>query len=585
MITEITPEFLKQYTEKGKRHKAYATTVTIMTSLKVHADGESPGELITDRRPNESVEVKNYREKIFVAITESVISKIISSLSKIRKSQDWSIAYPKDVPASIKEGESLQDYCESNYPFFTSITNWLFDVCLKNYLIDPNGLVVVMPLKTDVAVNEYKKPFSYIFNSDCVYDYVQDDYAVIYSTDKSTYTEGNQTYNDGDIYYIITTQQILKYEQVKRDKTFEITIDYNHELGLLPVFKLGGIFKEAKDTTFIYKSRIGAVVPRLNEAVREYSDMQAEVVQHVHSEKWVIHSQECNVCNGTGKVTAGKTGKPTTCSSCKGQGMATTSPFSYHVVNPKALPGQSQPITPPLGYVQKQIDIVKIQDERIDKHIYQALSAINMEFLVQTPLNQSGVAKEVDRDELNNFVNAVAENLVAILDKNYFLVNEYRYMKLIADKRQRLLMLPRIAVPQRFDLLNPNYLIDEIDKAKKGVLNPVITVALELEYVAKEFTLDDMVGKTLKAVLTLDPFPGMATDEKASLLMNGGITKQDFVISSYIQQFARRAINEDTEFLLKTLPEQTALMQQYADEKIKQMSAKETVMSALPPVN
>lgn len=576
-MTLATDIALKDYIIDGRRHKCYRQTLDIAERLKIHADGLKPGALLTERRPSESKEVKDYREKIYVEITKSTVSKILNCLGKIRRSQDWSIKYPDEVPSVIRPGETLQDYCEQNYPYFNSVTNWLFNVGLKNYLIDPNGLLVVMPLEFSIAENDYLRPFTFIYNSHQVLDYVQDDYAIIHSTDKSLYKNGT-TMEQGEVYYVITTTEIQRWEQMDAMRNMQLTVDFRHNLGRLPAFKLGGVFKEAQDRTFLYESRIDAIVPHLKEAVREYSDLQAEVVQHIHSEKWEYQSQECPSCNGTGKAKRRGTSETVTCSKCKGAGSLAQSPYSTRIVKPP-MPGIPAVPIPPAGYIQKQVEIVKIQDERIANHLFRALSAINMEFLSQSPLNQSGTAKEVDRDELNTFVNIIAEDLVYLLDKAYSLICDYRYMWVITSPAERRKLPPAIAVPEKFDLLSSSFLVDEMNKLKTANVNPMLIRAVEIEYAAKKFNNDPQVKLETELVFNLDPLPGVSDEQKLLRLQNKGITELDYVTSCNIYQFVKRALVEDRNFATLAPMRQAEKIGGYAQEKIRENSAANSVMS------
>jgi hypothetical protein len=90
-----------------------------------------------------------------------------------------------------------------------------------------------------------------------------------------------------------------------------------------------------------------------------------------------------------------KEGVQSVCDKCE-NGTILKSPYKDFVVKKAAFDEQQVP-TPPAGYIQKDVEIIKIQDERIKNKIYNSLSALNMEFLAETPLNQSGKAKEVDR--------------------------------------------------------------------------------------------------------------------------------------------------------------------------------------------
>jgi len=571
MIDELSVSQLQDYISRNKRHKAYKKTVEIMNRLMVHANGDMPRDLIRQRRPSESENVKAYREKIYVPITKSTVSKIITSLAKIRKSEDWGIKYDATkAPARIPKNETLEAYCEKYFPYFGSLTNWAFNVCLRLYVLDPNALIAVFPLDTLIPENEYLEPFPVIYTSDLVLDFVPDDYAVILSTDKATYTDKGQQFDDGHIYYIFTSTRIQRYEQINVDKDYRLALDYEHGLGFLPVFKTAGLFSQSMDKTFIFESRIDGARPWLDEAVREYSDLQAEVVQHIHSEKWVYASQECAKCNGAGRVLVEGQQVYTDCNACKGQGRyVPTSPYENYVVR-APLVGEQSAIIPPAGYIQKQVEIVTIQDERINAHLYRALAAINMEFLAQTPLNQSGTAKEVDRDELNNFVSAIAADMVNILNKIYFIIAEYRYMLVAPDADERNGMLPQIPIPQQFDLLSPTYLVEELGKAKNMNLSPVLQNALMLEFAVKKFNNEPKVRDELQLSLSLDPFPGADETDKTVQLQNGGITKEDYIISCNIYQFVRRALDEYTaqnkDFTLLDFETQKKVIQGYVAE-------------------
>lgn len=324
------------------------------------------------------------------------------------------------------------------------------------------------------------------------------------------------------------------------------------------------------------------MVPHLKEAVREYSDLQAEVVQHIHSTMWMYETQKCTTCkDGSGRLIV--KGKTIICDTCKGRGKVPVSPYGALKIELPKLGETGIPGGVPMGYVQKQVDIVKIQDERVDKHKYQALSAINMEFLAEVPLSQSGIAKNVDRDELNTFVDSIAEDLVAHMDKIYSLYCDLRYSVVIPDSKKRKAMCPTIAVPQNYDLLSSNYLLAELETAKKANLNAVTITAMETEFANKKFNNNPEVRDELKAVLLLDPFPGLNDDQKLVRLQNDGITAEDYVISSNVNSFVRRAIEEDAAFLTASFSEQKKTITKFAQEVIKTNSAKSAVLEPPAP--
>lgn len=572
MPIEITADVIRK--SINSKHSNYKETCDLTEKLRTHADGKVPTTLINERRPSESEEIKNYRSKIYVPITRNPISKVINSLEKIRRSQDWNIQYnPDNVQSVIAEDETLEQYCEYNYPVHTNITNWAFSELLKQYLLDANGFIAIIPDAVP-APNEYVKPEAVFFSSKQVIDYVENEYIVLKSIDTSTYStpQGKFTYKDGDVYYVITSKMVLRYEQTSTSGDLSLVLEYPHNMGVLPAFKAGGVFLKRKNNDTIYESRIASMLPSLDEAAREYSDLQAEIIQHIHSEKYAYTNTECNECKGSGSI-RNNSGEEYRCKVCGGHGsVLNVSPYGIHLID-TAKVGEQQPPSPPIGYVQKTADIARLQDERVRQHIYDALASLNMEFLAETPLNQSGMAKEVDKDELNNFVNAVAEDIVRILDNVYYFINEYRYSVIVPDRKKRIGMLPDINVPTKYDILSINHILDDITSAANAKVNPVIRRALEIEFAKKKFNTDPNVSYEAQAVLELDPLYGLSEDEKMTRKSNGAITDIDYIISCNIVQFVRRAIESENGFYKLQNEKKRELMRKYAEEIKKELSA------------
>jgi hypothetical protein len=571
-----TGDLYKRFIAGSERHPNYDETVNLAAKLIVHADGLVPDKLINGRRPSESEAIKDYRKKIYAAVTKNPINKVITSLGKIRRSADWSIGYDRENIPPVLGDSTLEDYCERHYPQFTSITNWVFTELLKRYLTDANGIYAVVPLRMPETAAEYISPMAYFFSSKNVIAYEPGEYAVLLSSETSRYTspQGRYTYANGNVFYIITANEVVKYEQnASGAGGYAVTMSYEHALGYLPADKAGGLFLKRQNNDIIYESRIAVMTVSLDEAAREYSDLQAEVVQHIHSEKWQYATDDCPACKGTG-LTRDTDGKPCTCPTCQGTTRTVnTSPFGVTTIAMQNRLSEYQLPAPPLGYVLRDVNIVRIQAERIWNHIYSALAAINMEFLAETPLNQSGTAKEVDRDELNNFVNGVAEDVVRIMDNIYRWICDLRYSFAVPDPEKRAALLPVINVPERYDLLSASHIMNEITALKTANANPLVISALEIDFVRKKFAADPEAADRLRAVLELDPLPGMSADDKMSYSAAGAIRETDYVTSANIVRFVARAFNEHRDFLKKTFDEKTAILEGYAKKIIDENSA------------
>lgn len=541
--------------------------------LAVHANGEYPGDIIKERRPHEDPTVQEYREKVWKAVTKPTFTKVLNSLSKIRRSSDWQVGYPAGDFARIRAGERLEDYCEKNFPFFTSVTNWAFQVLLQYYIIDPNAVLVVRPLETPEGEADYYRPYGTIYTSAQVIDYREENYCVIRDPLGSTYRSGGKEY-EGERFVIITTERIQHWEQRDSTATRHLTYDQPHGLGFMPAYQLKAVVKENKEDAFLYESRIYSMAEELDEAAREYSDLQAARVMNIYPERWEISTKDCASCNGTGKlppIAAGGVTPP--CEVCKGSGyISGEGPYGKMLVSRSILDGAGNLPIPPAGYVQKPVDVVRVQDEGVEKHLYKALAAVNMEYLAAVPLAQSGIAKEVDRDETTNFVHSIAEDIVRIMDWLYLTIATWRYG--VQYSREDIkLMVPKIPVPEHFDLFSTRYAEEDIKNGKESKLNPVIISAMELSYAAKKFNAEPEVRDRLKLIFSLNPYPSVSEEEKSLMLANKAMRQVDYIISANASHFVNRAIIADERFPLLSYDRQRAVLEQYAKEIIDENSA------------
>lgn len=570
-VTELQKIF------SGKQlHCAYTECIEKYEKIKLHANGECPDNLIHQRRPNESQAIMDYRKKIYVPKTKNPIGKVLTELSKIRRSSDWSIQHPNDIPASINKRETLQEFCDKNFPLYESVENFMFTIWLKEYALSGNTVCALIPQNTVVASNDHVKPVARLFPPDKVVVPPEMGYVVL-QDEKELYTIAGTVIKTVKIFHVLDEINYSRWEHVEADR-YQLVDSFKHNIGELPAWKIKGQYLKTKSGVIIYDSRLDPMVSSLDEAAREYSDLQAEVVQHVHSEKYIYTNQECIKCKGTGEASVGKF-----CDTCKGKGFVVNiDPYSNTIITPGKSNEHPGPM-PPIGYIQKNVEIVKIQDERVTNHINDALSGVSMEYLAQVPLQQSGAAKTVDRESLNNFVYSVAEDMVWNMNRLYYFCGEYRYNVLITDRELRVAMLPKIATPQYYDLLGATYYLEKLTKATNAKLNPAILAALEKDYVSKEFYNSPEVYSMFQLIYELDPLPGKSVDEKMTMLSNKAITQADFVISSYIIEFVKRALNTEKDFANKKTDEQKAILVNYADEKIKAMSVAEKITIPVKP--
>ena len=556
------------------RHANYDATVKTAKELSVHVYGNSPGELLNDYRPNEPQDVHDYRLKIWQPITKSKSEKVINVLGRIQNPKNYSILFP-DMPEKVGKEETLKIYTEENYPFYGNLLQWAFDVALKSSIADPNAWVVVMPSYYEEGQdNEYIRPYCQIVPSCRVIDYDLDNYLTVLSEEKSKISTGSQKKEEGLIYYIYTIDSIYEARQVgeKKDMKFDFTQVAFHDIGSVPAFVMGGTFVP-NSYPFLYESFIEGVMPFWNDAVRCFSDLQANFVQHIYLERAELQIE----CDGDG-CTKGKISVPKddgkwemkTCTRCHGTGFISgRSPYGVIVRKDKGIEGtDTQNNFPGVEYISKPTEVVVLLKDHIADLIRQGFAAINMDFLSDMPLAESGAAKEVDRTELNSFIQIVSDNLFSnILKWSYYFIAHYRYHYLLGHEETNKI-LPVIMRPVSFDVMTASMLTQEIASAKTAGLSSDVMASIEADFIDKRFSTDNNLRLLYKLMRDLDPLSGKSEDEKMSVLANGGTMKVNYVISSNIRAFIKRALDEKKEFVSMKMADQLAILKEYASEII-----------------
>lgn len=579
----LTPDVINKYLTEPihqPRHEFYNRSVEIHEMLEAHSKGKYPAKVIEVVRPNETAEQKAYRKEVFTPITKTYFSKVVTTIGKISRAEDWGVDWPKE--AGAMKIDSLQGYTEKDFPYFDSLINWFFTVQLREMCDDPNGVVAVFPLaKVDPKNDtELYRPFTYWFSSERVIDYKEGSLAVLLSDEKSIVKQGDIDVKEGAIYYMFDADSWTKATQIGQKNEFQFEYQIApHNIGHLPCFKIGGIIEEFQCGEMLYDSFVGDCIPYWNEALRRYSDLQVQMALHVHSEKWEIADTPCKVCNETGTVTTmkGATHHKTACGTCGGSGSITKrGPFNVKAIKPSQKTGISESLAmpiPPMGYILKPIEDTRFINEIKRENILEGLAAINLEFLMNEPEVNSGIAKTLDRQEMNVYFYNIAYHIVNnILRPSYYLIAKWRYGMQMSDD-QIVKGLPSITVPTKFDLINAEIIAQRIALANEANLNPALKTGMEIEYAKAEFGEDCEEAKVLRTIYDMDPLPNLTVDEKMTVLSNGGCSKEEYILSSKLNYFINKAVSQFDGFLDLRYQEKEKILMGYVKDAIKKSSA------------
>lgn len=552
-LKEILP-LLADHVAGTKKHDGYADSVKQWKRLRIHADGEIPGELLEKQRPNEGPVEFAYRKQIFKSVSKGTMSRIFTCVGKIRKSRDFVIKFPSDkIPGSLPKEEHPIVFFNEEFPSDETFEDWIFNVLMRTILIDTGAVLFVYPSPmTPESSDEYPTPVPVIYNSDQVLEYREKDYCLVKSHETATYkTVNGSTMDDGKVFYLATSMETVRLEQIDEKGTVKATGIYEHKKGKMAARKLPGVYKKRIGNYALTESRIDTVADRLDEASREWSDFQISKVLNAHPESVEFRNVECAVCSGSGMIvnpllsTDPDAESPIICGRCHGDRYTVSGPFKRLVQTPSKATENPAP-WPPKVFIERDVECLKFMREEIALHIEAALASINMEHLAKAPssMAESGIKKAQDVDELNVLVYSIACDLMATASWAADWMIEIRYEVRIPKESDRKQMYIIIPVPERLDLLNTENYLARIKQAKDAGVSPYIINEMQKELVAKQFSNEPEKEQLMQLISNLDPLPGLSHDEKALLKSNGAISTQDLIISAHIYPWTAKLLRD-----------------------------------------
>lgn len=545
-VLEITAK------EKPLRHENYDITVAQAHDMSVHIKGILPVDLIETARPHEEAKALEYRLSTYEPVTKADSKKVINALARIQNAP-FSVKW--EEPSGKVGEETLEKYVTKDYPFFGSVNNWIFKTMLKQDLADPNSVVAFKPME-QVKEGEFFKPFGFWYGSAKVWDFKIDTYYTLLTDEKTHIIEGNDgiPVPKGIVLNIYTLNQVIRVFQVGKieDNEFKWEVMFNHGFNKTPVFRLKGEYIE--DTMpFLYESFMAGVLPYWNKVIRQESDKDASFVSHIYPERVEMEIECTNVECVSGRISStNRDGGISSriCGTCHGTTwMLGRSPLTQTVIRRKSKLDDDDIEFPGVQYLVKETDTVKTLKQEISDNRRLGFATLNMEFLADVPLNQSGKAKEVDRVELNTYVEMVSNNLFDIKEMAIVNINLWRY-SIVLDENELEDQLPEVGRPTSFDMITTQMITQEISAAKEANLSQDVIAALETEFVGKRFVNSPEQMDFFTSIKDLDPIAGTTLEEKLFALNAKSVTMNDVILSTHLANFIKQLISEGKFFEL-----------------------------------
>lgn len=553
-IAEVTA------TNKSRRHRYYKQTVDHAEEMGVHVEGKSPIRLLQQKRPNEPEEIKKYRLDVWKNVTESMAGKVLHTIAKIFDPRLFRLEFP-ETPPIIPQQEDLQTYLRENFGVYKDLFIFIRETLLTKEMSDPNSLCVVIPNQWPIKDTEFPSPVPIIFPAKSVVDFVEGEWYAVYIKE-------NKEEKQPEELWIINERAITVYTKIDGKwsvkKEFETggqpEVNANGEeientnISFVPAFRLGGVIKGDRQP-YWYKSFIYGVQPHWDKVVTMVSDLDGSIVRHLFPAEWE-YSVECDTCHGEGNIQYEGANTLTpgykVCNNCHGTGRkATRTPFGVYQIKPDALNPDVPIPTPPGGTIPRDIQPIQELQKLKDEEVLKGFEAINMEVLHRVGANQSGVAKTIDRADLNSMMLRIAQN---IFDCNVkpiiFYTAIWRYREVLTPQQlMDYISGITLSKPADFNVLGTNILMEEYEAATNANVSDQYLKQLEAELVNTRFANNEEAKKKNLTIIQLKPFPSKTDDEVALGVANGTIKKETAIRNTNIGDLVNTAIEENPMFL------------------------------------
>lgn len=558
-----------EYADWGKLYKeAYESA----EEVEVHADGDYPKKLLNQTYPNESLEERRYIRGTFQPITKPFWHKALRSLNRIFGESNFSIDFSDDA---------VKQYFTKDMPVHGNIISYFKQVLKIKKINDPNGVLVVdfdMPVREtaegELIADQSKEiePFPTIYECEDVLMFESGEYGLFMSEEKSVVEWNGKKQNVGYVMYLYDCNTIYRIYQIgkKIDWQFEADVYYEHNLGLMPAWKLKGIPCEVFDDEVLYESHFSPAIPHLNDAIVMNRNLRASITKIAYPIR-TYYEQPCT--NGDcrdGKI-MGQDGNANTCSTCGGTGRLKFSPLRDYVMQKpdNILDDSSQPSPfPAIGYVSPDPTILTFSKETIYEMIDQAFSFLNIENApngMKKGLGGDATAtkSKIDYDEMFVSILDISDEIFDLLGKWLTCAYMIRYN---ATESQI-----KISPPRTFELLGSAELTQELVDAKQGNVPDSYMNKLTKDLIDKRFPQDASMIRKYEIGMACDP---LFTKDAADIqIMRPDLERWVIVLHNFFDYFLGLACEEMDDFIYQDMDKIREKLETMAKDKTAELDA------------
>lgn len=465
--------------------------------MMVHSRGEYPTNLIDKNRPYEPDIIRDYRKENYREITKFPFVQAIINLQQVFSRSAVQYDIPGDYQQYLNE---LQ--CGDMRDFFSFVQSDL----IWRMIEDPNGLVVVLPVGPGLTDQTIQVDISLqlVFSKDI--KFIDAD-SIVYKTGKKrklfdgTFADLYMLIDDDGYFFIYTMNGNSYIEPI-----------YYHGLGYCPAIVLGGYEarkkKGAVDMKY-YESFFSSYAAWGDEVIATYSDHQGSYVNTAHPIR-EMEGETCRDCE-RGWVFDEEADKKVLCSTCHGEGQVFPSAGPHAIMIRKKIVKDGDESTDPIPvvrYITPPVDGLKYTGDYVFTLMDKSEKSLN---LLHIDAAQSGIAKEIDRENQTAQLNTIGENVYnRLVTKLLKFIYELRYI----DQQ----FVGKVNIPNTFRNRTEAELVGELDSMKKAGAPDAIISEINRQLFQRRFSGNPMLLKVFEVWSTYDFLWNKDSAEKDSML-------------------------------------------------------------------
>jgi hypothetical protein len=561
-----TPEFTEVYKDSVE----YAERISIHSEI-----GKFPEKLFKERAPNQSEAEFKYLKGTYKTTSFPIWEKFMGFLNRFWNDQNWSITWPEEESLSISEDETPQTYLEKDYPVFGSLESYSKNIVTPTKEKDANALITYKPYYIPVKPNEAGelivdesqriKPIGCIYSADQVVGFLDGEYAMVLTPEKSWVEYGGGKQQIGLIFEFYDNQNIWKIIQIgkKIDYKFNIILYWSHNLGYVPFKKMKGkpIYKGKE---LLYQSHFMSAVEPMDDILLDSSYLRAIKAGQAFPHRWEYY-HDCEYTNDVSSCINGKVivdGKDAICPSCKGEGKAkSSSPLGvYQVKAPTRTDDSSKDIqTPPFGFIAPDPGTMEFLRSEIENNKNEALSILNLFSNSDIKGSDTALGKQIDREDSFSFIQSISNQNFELYEFSHKVILQMRYG---LDVK-----LPVINYPKNFAIRNEEELTQELSEAKKNGMPEIAIRKILEDYMITRFNSQEETLKAVDLTFYADRLICLTSMEISQKKLSGAVANWEDILHTSIYTFIAEATIADHKFFEKTLDEQKAVLVEKAKTK------------------